>query len=114
MKRIGRQSNNVEDIRDPKANEKYQAVQRQRRKAVSSPRLMSDESVAYNEDKTPGDRVANIIRNPGKATKSRTTGQNRIYQDPPAESLDTTSRSNYDEVPFFKHKEVPNVYKEDK
>lgn len=114
MKRAGRQSDNVEDIRDPKANEKYQQVERQRRKAVSSPRLLSDDSVAYNQDKTPADYVASAMRNPGRSTMSRSTGINKTIKDPSPEALDTTSRSNYDEVPFFKHKEVSNVYKEEK
>lgn len=114
MKRAGRQSNNVEDIRDPKANANYQGVQQQRAKAMAGDRLFSDESIAYQRGGTPSDRVANIVRNPGRATKSRATGQGRVYKDPPAENLDKTSRSNYDEVPFFKHKEVSNVYKEEK
>lgn len=114
MKRVGRQSDNVEDIRDPKASEKYQQVERQRRKAMSSPRMLSDDAVAYNQDKTPGDYVASAMRNPGRSTPSRTMGTNKVVKDPSPEKLDTTSRSNYDEVPFFKHKEVSNVYKEEK
>lgn len=113
MKRAGRQSNNVEDIRDPKANEKYQQVENQRRKAMSSPRMLSDDSVAYNQDKTPSDYVASAMRNPGRSTVSRTTGMNKSVKDPAPETM-VKSRSNYDEVPFFKHKEVPNVYKEEK
>lgn len=114
MKRIGRQSDNVIDIRDDKASEKYQATVRQEMKARNSSRLMSDDSVAYNQDKSAGDRIVGILKNPGKATKSRATGENRAYKDPSPETMDTTSRSNYDEVPFFKHKEVSNVYKEEK
>lgn len=113
MKRTGRQSNNVEDIRDPKANANYQGVQQQRAKAVSSPRLFSDEAVAYNEDKSPSDRVANIIRNPGKKGMGAAF-KNEGIKDPKPDSIDKTSRANYDEVPFFKHKEVSNVYKEEK
>ncbi len=114
VKRTGRQSDNIIDVRDSKANEKYEATMRQEIKARNSPRLMSDDSVAYNQDKSPSDLVVNRLKNPGRATKSRATGQGRAYADPPAEKLDTTSRANYDEVPFFKHKEVPNVYKEEK
>ena len=116
MKRSGRQSDNIEDIRDPKANEKYQQVENQRRKAMNSPRMLSDDSVAYNQDKSPSDYVASAMKNPGRSTMSRTTGMNRTnhIKDPSPEFLDTTYRSNYDEVPFFKHKEVPNVYKEEK
>ena len=54
------------------------------------------------------------MRNPGRSTMSRTSGMNKHAVDPPAEKLDRTPRSNYDEVPFFKHKEVSNVYKEEK
>lgn len=114
MKKIGRQSDNIEDIRDPKASEKYQQVERQRRKAMSSPRMLSDDSVAYNQNKNPADYVASAMRNPGRSTMPRTTGMNKPVKDPSPEVLDTTSRSNYDEVPFFKHKEVSNVYKEEK
>ncbi|QIG73104.1 hypothetical protein EVB99_113 [Rhizobium phage RHph_N3_19] len=116
MKRNGRQSDNVIDIRDPKANANYQGVVKQERKARESDRLKSDQSVAYQGNVvSPGDRIVAVLKNPGKATKSRATGENRspAYRDPPAEQLDKTSRSNYDEVPFFKHKEVPNVYKEE-
>lgn len=116
MKRNGRQSDNVIDVRDPKVNERYQATVRQELKARNSPRLMSDDSVAYNNDKSAGDRIVGILKNPGKANKSRATGENKspAYRDPPAEKLDKTSRSNYDEVPFFQHKTVSNVYKEEK
>ena len=114
MKRNGRQSDNVIDVRDPKVNERYQATVRQELKARNSPRLMSDKSVAYNNDKTAGDRIVGILKNPGKATKARATGENKIYKDPPAENLDKASRSNYDEVPFFQHKTVSNVYKDNK
>jgi hypothetical protein len=111
MKRNGRQSDNVIDIRDTKENEKYQAKVKQELRARNSPRLLSDESVAYNTDKSPSDLIVNRLKNPGRATKTRATRQ---HNDPAPESLDQTSRSNYDEVPFFKHKEVPNVYKEEK
>ena len=111
MKRTGRQSNNLIDIRDPKANANYQGVVRQELKARNSERLASDDSIAYNQDKTPGDRVVGALKNPGR-TKS--TGMNKVVKDPAPEKLDVVSRSNYDEVPFFKHKEVPNVYKEEK
>jgi hypothetical protein len=114
MKRNGRQSDNVIDIRNPKDNEKYQAKVRQEIKARNSERLTSDDSIAYNQDKTPGDRIVGVLKNPGRATMSRTTGMNKAVKDPAPEKLDTVSRSNYDEVPFFKHKEVPNVYKEEK
>jgi hypothetical protein len=114
LKRTGRQSDNIEDIRDPSANAKYQAVQQQRNKAMAGDRLISDEAIAYQKGGTPADRVANIVRNPGKANKSRATGQGRVAKDPATDTLDKTSRANYDEVPFFKHKEVPNVYKEEK
>ncbi len=111
MKRIGRQSDNVEDIRDPKANAKYQAVQKQRQKAMDGDRLLSDESLAWQGDDTssPLDRAMARVKNP--ATRD-TSKKNPSIKDPAPEPLDTTSRSNYDEVPFFKHKEVPNVYKE--
>lgn len=110
MKRTGRQSDNIEDIRDPKANEKYQAVQKQRAKAVASPRLLSDDSVAYNQNKNPLDYVTSAMKNPGRRDTSQ---KNPSIKDPPPEVM-VKSRSNYDEVPFFKHKEVSNVYKEEK
>jgi len=114
MRRNGRQSDNIIDIRSDKANENYQAKVRQELKARNSPRMMSDDSVAYNKDKTAGDRITGILRNPGKATKPRATGENRAYKDPAPEALDKTSRANYDEVPFFQHKTTGNVYKEEK
>lgn len=115
MKRNGRQSNNIIDIRNPKDNANYQGVVKQEMKARESDRLKSDESIAYQANiVSPGDRIVGILKNPGKATKSRATGENRAYKDPSPETMDTTSRSNYDEVPFFKHKEVSNVYKEEK
>lgn len=114
MKRTGRQSDNVIDVRDSKANQKYEATMRQEIKARNSPRLTSPEAVAYNEDKSPSDLIVNRLKNPGRATKSRATGEGRAYKDPAPENLDTTSRANYDEVPFFKHKTTSNVYKEEK
>lgn len=114
MKRTGRQSDNIIDVRDEKANEKYQATMRQELKARNSPRLTSPEAIAYNEDKSPSDLVVNRLKNPGRATKSRATGEGRVAKDPAPENLDKTYRSNYDEVPFFQHKTVSNVYKEEK
>jgi hypothetical protein len=75
--------------------------------------MLSDDSVAYNQEKTPGDYVASAMRNPGRSTPSRSMGTNKAVKDPAPETM-VKSRSNYDEVPFFKHKEVSNVYKEEK
>lgn len=112
MKRAGRQSDNVEDIRDPKANAKYQAVQKQRAKAMDGDRLLSDESIAWQGDDTssPLDRAMARVKNPGTRDASK---KNSSIKDPSPEVM-VKSRSNYDEVPFFKHKEVSNVYKEEK
>jgi hypothetical protein len=111
-----RQSSNV-DIQTEEQRIRAEAAVRLDAKVKDSPRQLSPEAVAYNQDKSPKDRVAGAMNNPGRSTPRKAMGIGKSVVDPAPEKLTKAkdlTRSDYDEVPFFQHKSVPNVYKEPK
>lgn len=106
MKKNGRQSQNVEDVTDPKAAEKHNAKTKMLVDAMNSPRLLVNEPIAYNQDKSPKDRLFGALKNPGKKKTFDKSYINATSDPEPQKFSKGKKRKNYENIPdfeFFKH-----------
>lgn len=101
-----KQSKNTIDITDPKVGDLYNKKSKMLRNAMESPRTLSSEPIAWNQDPTPADRIRGVMNNPGKKKtmdKKLPSGSS----DPAPQSISKgKKRSNYENIPdfeFLKH-----------
>ena len=107
MKTDGRRkSTNTIDITDPKKAEVYNKKSKMLRAAMDSPRTLVNEPIAWNEDRSPADRIKGVMSNPGKK-KTIDKKMPEGAKDPSPQRLSKgPKRKNYENIPdfeFLKH-----------
>lgn len=106
MKKKFRESSNIIDARDSKTKQREEAKTKFDQKVARSPRILVNEPVAWNNDKSEADRLTDAIYNPGRNLRGIKKIERDIKDPAPQKFSKNRRRKNYDNIPdfeFFKH-----------
>lgn len=99
-----KQSKNTIDITDPKVAKVYNKKNKMLVDAMESPRTLSNEPIAWNEDRSPLDNMKGAMANPGKTARKKpiTKKLPEGSSDPDPQKLSKgPKRKNYENIPAF-------------